>query len=51
MKENEMNDFSSSDSTVRCGICEEAIDERDETIVTAMATLHVACVEESAAAA
>ena len=46
-----MTDHPYSEPTLRCGICDEAIDDRDRTIVTAMATLHVACVEESAAAA
>jgi hypothetical protein len=34
-----------------CGICGEAIHQRDETVVTATSVIHVACIETSAAAA
>ena len=34
-----------------CGICGETIHDEDRTIITAVSTLHVLCVEESAAAA
>lgn len=34
-----------------CGICGEAIEHPDEVVITASSALHVACVEQSAAAA
>jgi hypothetical protein len=46
-----MTDHLDFEATPRCGICDEAIADQERTIVTAMATLHVSCVEESAAAA
>ena len=44
-------DVEVSEMALVCGICGEPIADQDRTIVTAFSTLHVVCVERSAAAA